>query len=102
MLAAPHGSFGDCDFWQRAAEVDGSSALAGWRSPGDGAVQRQVELEDAGTIAVMLQFTLVARRQARSRYAQQLPGSDVAQHSAGRWQHIKRFNLRVCDDFPSQ
>ena len=76
VLAPPDRGFGGGNFWQRAAHMDGRGTLTCWRSPGDGAVQRQVKLEDAGAIAVMAQFALVAGWQARTCYAQQLPADD--------------------------
>src|SRR5260370_143795 len=66
MLTAPDRGFARRDFWQRAAQVYSCGAPALRRSPGDGAVERQVEFEDAGAIAITLQFVLVTGRQART------------------------------------
>ena len=65
MLAAPDGGLGGGDLVERAADVHGRGLEAARIAPRDRPVERPVELEDAGAVAIAAQAAHVACRQDR-------------------------------------
>src|SRR5450755_4764274 len=88
MLTAPDRSLTRRYFRQRSAEMHRRGTRTFLRLPGNGAIQCQVKLENARPIAIALQPALVSGRQARTCDAQQLPGSDIAQHNVRGRKHL--------------
>src|SRR6266852_1108162 len=79
MAAMAHRIFGSGDFLEAAAEMHGGRPRAVRRFPGNGAVQRVIDLEDAGTIAVLGEATGESGGKAVARDAQQLMRRDVTE-----------------------
>ena len=71
------------DLLERHAEMDRSGAAALARLPGNRAVERPVDLEDARAVAESLEFAAVAGRQAVAGDRDEFPGSDVEEDDAG-------------------
>src|SRR3989449_7602235 len=65
MLSAPNRGFGGRDLVERAAEMNGRGFQAAGVSPRDRPVERPVELEGAGPVAVAAEPAHVARGQDR-------------------------------------
>src|SRR6266566_4220129 len=82
MLAFPCRAFSSGDFWQRAAQVDSSRAYASSYLPGDRTIERVVNLEYTGAVAITLEPLLILARQVISRNTQQLPGRHIEQDGA--------------------
>ncbi len=82
VLAFPYRAFGGGDFWQRATQVDSSGACTSSGLPGDRAIEREVDLEYTGAVAIALEPLLIPARQVISRDAQQLPGRHIEQDGA--------------------
>src|SRR5216684_9151818 len=79
MAAMAHRIFGSGDFLEAAAEMHGGRPRAVRRFPGNGAVQRVIDLEDAGTIAVLGEATGESGGETVACDAQQLMRRDVTE-----------------------
>src|SRR2546428_5023747 len=65
MLAAPDGRLRGRDLVEGPAEVDGRRLEAAWIPPGDRPVERPVDLEGAGAVAVAPEAAHVPRGKDR-------------------------------------
>src|SRR5260370_39797669 len=99
MLTWQRIALGGGDFRERAPKVHrpGAAALRGL--PGNGAVQRPIELGDAGAIAVALQFAAEARGESRARNFQKLPRRNVAKDRASVRKLLHRTDPRARNKF---
>src|SRR5262245_13713265 len=102
MLAAPHGGFGRRDLVERAAQMDRRRVEAARILPRDRAVERPVELEDAGAVAEAVQATQVACRQDRRADVDELCGARVEQDDACRWQIGEAAHAHTRLDTPAE
>jgi hypothetical protein len=82
VLSPPDGGFPGGDLIQSSAEVDGTGPQALRRLPGDGSVEREVHLEDARSVAVILEGAPVALGEVLPRDVEQLAGRDVEEDRA--------------------
>src|SRR6516165_1455351 len=81
-----------CDLLQGAAEVHGAGAGDLWSGPGDRAIERPVQLEDTGPIAVAGKLPRIARRQMATRKPQQLAWGHIEQGHAETRQLVDRLH----------
>src|ERR671910_471270 len=89
-LAAPDGVLGLDDLSRRAADVHGSCARALLRRPRHGAVERPIELEHTGAVAVAAQRPQVAIRQPVARGADYTLRRQVEKGHHGRRELVYR------------
>src|SRR5262249_7660950 len=83
MLAAPDGGLTGRDLLERAAEMDGPGLQASGVWPRDRSVERPVDLEGAGAVAVAAEPAHVARGKDRSADVGELRRTGVEEHDAG-------------------
>src|SRR5215207_380708 len=102
MLAAPHGGFTGGDLLQRASEVDGPGPQALDGPPGDRAVEREIYLEDAGTVTVILEGAPVALGDVRPRDVEQLAGRDVEEDRARARHLLDRVHPDAGEDLAAE
>jgi len=78
----------------------GSRALLG--TPGDGGVERPVELEDARAVAVARQPVSIARGETRAGEGEELTRRDVEEHGAHVPELGERGHLAPGLDLPAE
>src|SRR5579875_2896558 len=76
------------NFRKCTAQVHRCGAQAFFSLPGNGAIEREIEFEDAAAIAKAPQVALIALRQLAASDPQQLTRRNIAQYAARGWQII--------------
>src|SRR5438067_2210608 len=84
MLAAPDGRLRRRDLVEGPAEVDGRRLEAAWIPPGDRPVERPVDLEGAGAVAIAPEAAHVARGKGRFPDVGELRRTGVEQDDTRR------------------
>src|SRR5262249_34676170 len=82
MLAAPDGGLARRDLVERTAEVDGRGLQAAGVAPRNRPIERPVDLERAGAVAVATEPADVPRRQDRFADVGKLRRTGVEEHDA--------------------
>ena len=101
-LARPDSPFPSRDVVDEPTDMDSRGSGAPRIRPGDGAVEREVKLEDPRAVAVALKLSTVARGQSLTRYLEQLARCDVRQDDIGGRKLIERGYRRVGDDLTTK
>src|SRR5258708_40237582 len=83
MLSTPDRAFGSCDFFECSATLDGSGSPARLGSAGNGAVEPQVELEDARPVTVVRELAFIESIDAFPGDAHKLAPRHVTEHEPG-------------------
>src|SRR5579863_905134 len=102
MLALPRRAFGRGNLIERPADVNGSRASAGFGRPGNGRVERPIELAHAGTVTIPLEFFPVRLGQSVARHGEKLARRNVAENRARLRQVIYRLHRFAGDDFSAE
>ena len=83
VFPAGDGGLAGGDLLQRPAEVDGPGTPALLRLPGDRAVEREVDLEDAGAVAVALEGPPIPLREVLAGNGEELARRNVEEDRPG-------------------
>src|SRR5207247_1035066 len=92
--SAPNLGFMPGDFFDRPADVDraGASTIGG--APWNRAIERPIDLEDAGAIAESAEAPNVSRRERGARDLDELPRPDLEAHCAKRQRGCAAWRAR--------
>ena len=95
VLPVPGGAFRGFYLFETASEMHRGALRALGVSPGDGSIERPVDLEHTGAIAEAAQTALVLIRKALSRDSNHLAGSQVEEHGTRRRQALNGVHWRI-------
>src|SRR5579883_1620378 len=102
MLPLPDLTFGLRNLRQRSAQVNGASLTARLRLPRDRPIKGKVDFKRARAVTIAPQMPVIRPRKMSAGNEQELLRSDIAEHSARRWQFVNGLDLDAGDNFASQ
>src|SRR5260221_14052735 len=100
--ALPKGSLAGLDLWQRAAEMERRGAHALGISPWNRSVEREVDLEDARSVAEAREPPSIALGEPVTGNGEQLAWRDVGERRSCPRQLIQRSNGPAGDDLAAK